>query len=127
MVSLEEYRTLREVKQRVKNQRKVWSLWERTKGPGWYSEPGLSSISEINLVNLSDCIELKKLIRKGIHPEIRSKLWMAISGASNKISTVPKTYYRDLLSAVEGKCTDSTLQIDQVCMHNILYILQEHF
>lgn len=113
MVTFDEAKILTEVKERVNNQAKIWWLWEANKGPGWYLEPGISCYSEINLVNLADCIELKKFIRKGVPPELRPKVWMAVSGAAKKSSTVPHSYYTDLTSAVEGKSTAATLQIDQ--------------
>lgn len=114
VVTFEEAKILREVKERVKKQAKEWWLWEANKGPRWYAEPGMSCFSEINLVNLSVCIELKRLIRKGVPPDLRPSVWMSVSGAAKKSSTVPHSYYTDLSLAVEGKNTPATLQIDQV-------------
>ncbi|CAJ2630711.1 unnamed protein product [Trifolium pratense] len=57
-------------------------------------------------------IGLKKLIRKGIPPVLRPKVWFSLSGAAKKKSTVPHSYYDDLTKAVEGKVTPATGQID---------------
>ncbi|MCO5583196.1 hypothetical protein L7F22_037104 [Adiantum nelumboides] len=113
VVTLEEAKALREVKEKVKKQAKVWWLWEANRGPEWYAAPGMSCFSEISLVNLSECIELKKLIRKGVPPDLRPKVWAAISGAAKKSSTVPDSYYADLCAAIEGRDTPATRQIDQ--------------
>ncbi|THG16545.1 hypothetical protein TEA_002355 [Camellia sinensis var. sinensis] len=63
---------------------------------------------------LCNAVTLKKLIRKGIPPVLRPKVWFSLSGAAKKKSTVPETYYNDLTKAVEGKVTPATLQIDHV-------------
>lgn len=113
LVTLEEAKILREVKERAKKHAKEWWLLETNKGPRWYAEPGMSCFSEISLVNLSVCVELKRLIRKGVPPNLRPSVWMSVSGAAKKSSTVPHSYYTDLSLAVRGKETPATLQIDQ--------------
>lgn len=48
-------------------------------------------------------ISLKKLIGKGIPPVLWPKVWFSLSGAAKKKSTVPNSYYNDLIVAVEGE------------------------
>ncbi|GJY20440.1 putative nucleotidyltransferase, ribonuclease H [Tanacetum coccineum] len=47
---------------------------------------------------LVNVMTLKKLIRKGIPPVLRPKVWFSLSGAAKKKSTVPDSYYDDLTS-----------------------------
>ncbi|KAL8264494.1 hypothetical protein R6Q59_022624 [Mikania micrantha] len=61
---------------------------------------------------LVNAMTLKKLIRKGIPPALRPKVWFALSGAAKKKSTVPDSYYDDLTMAVQDKITPATKQID---------------
>nr|GME14423.1 TBC1 domain family member 2A-like [Ipomoea batatas] len=68
--------------------------------------------SNLKLSTLGNAIALKRLIRKGIPPALRPKVWFALSGAAKKKSTVPDSYYDDLISAVQGKVTAATKQID---------------
>lgn len=63
---------------------------------------------------LANAITLKNLIRKGIPAVLRPKVWFSLSGAAKKKSTVPESYYNDLIKAVESKITPATRQIDQV-------------
>lgn len=113
VVTLDDAKVLQQVKERVKNRVRVWWMWEANQGAGWDLQPGISCFSEINLATLTNTIELKKLIRKGIPPEFRAKVWMAVSGAAKKRSAAPESYYKDLTAAVEGKETAATRQIDQ--------------
>ncbi|CAH2080592.1 unnamed protein product [Thlaspi arvense] len=68
--------------------------------------------SSLRFSALVNTITLKKLVRKGIPPVLRPKVWFALSGAAKKKSTVPESYYEDLTEAVEGKVTPATRQID---------------
>lgn len=117
-VTREEAAVLNMVKERVKEQGRVWWATEASKGAGWYLQPTVSSLTESNLVshlplsNFTDSGHLKKLIRKGIPPALRAKVWRAVSGAIKKRSTVPDSYYQDLIEAVQGKDTPATRQID---------------
>lgn len=119
-VTREEAAVLNMVKERVKEQGRVWWATEASKGAGWYLQPTVSSLTESNLVshlplsNFTDSGHLKKLIRKGIPPALRAKVWRAVSGAIKKRSTVPDSYYQDLIEAVQGKDTPATRQIDHV-------------
>jgi hypothetical protein len=114
-VTREEAAVLNVVKERV------WWATEASKGAGWYLQRDMSSLTESNLVshlhlsNFTDTGHLKKLIRKGIPPTLRGKVWRAVSGAVKKRSTVPDSYYQDLTAAVQGKETQATRQIDHVC------------
>ncbi|KAL8120548.1 hypothetical protein AgCh_017652 [Apium graveolens] len=59
--------------------------------------------ASLNFSNLGNAISLKKLIGKGIPPDLWPKVWFSLSGAAKKKSTVPNSYYNDLIVAVEGK------------------------
>lgn len=116
----EEAVILDQVKERVKEQGRVWWAMEASKGAGWYLQPEISSLAESNLVShlsLSNFLgsgQLRKLIRKGVPPTLRPRVWRAVSGAMKKQSTVPDSYYQDLTEAVEGRETPATRQIDHV-------------
>ncbi|KAH0452125.1 hypothetical protein IEQ34_019424 [Dendrobium chrysotoxum] len=69
-------------------------------------------MASLKLSVLTNTISLRKLIRKGIPPTLRPKVWLSVSGAAKKRSTVPKSYYEDLILATHGKVTPSTRQID---------------
>lgn len=126
-VTREEAAVLNIVKERVKEQGRVWWATEASKGAGWYLQPDRSSLTESNLVshlhlsNFTDTGHLKKLIRKGIPPALRGKVWRAVSGAIKKRSTVPDSYYQDLIEAVQGKETQATRQIDHVLSVLLFY------
>lgn len=121
-VTREEAAVLNLVKERVKEQGRVWWATEASRGAGWYLQPDVSSLTESNLVshlplsNFTDTGHLKKLIRKGIPPALRGKVWRAVSGAIKKRSTVPDSYYQDLIEAVNGRETPATRQIDHVLL-----------
>ncbi|CAI5505392.1 unnamed protein product [Closterium sp. Naga37s-1] len=55
---------------------------------------------------------LKRLIRKGIPPHLRARVWKAVSGAGRKQAVAPVDYYQWLVEQTTGKETDHTLQID---------------
>lgn len=131
-VTRDEALILNQVKERVKEQGRVWWAAEANKGAGWYLQPEVSSLSsENNLVsqlslpsfNFSGSGQLKKLIRKGIPPALRPRVWRAVSGAIKKRSTVPDSYYQDLCEAVQGKETPATRQIDHVSYHLSAFLL----
>lgn len=122
--SLEEANILNEVRRRVKEQGRIWVETEASKGVDWYLQPhyhyhyyyhwdGGSFVSSFSISTLTNTILLKKLIRQGIPSVLRPKLWLSASGAAKKRSTVPHSYYQDLIQAVEGMVTPATLQIDQ--------------
>ena len=119
-VTRDEAAVLNVVKERVKEQGRLWWATEASKGAGWYLQPDMSSLTEGNLVShlhlskFTDTGHLKKLIRKGIPPALRGKVWQAVSGVIKKRSTVPDSYYQDLIEAVQGKETPATKQIDHV-------------
>lgn len=114
----EDAQVLKDLKEKVKEQGRLWWSLEATKGAGWYLQPEISSVSRANLVpplsiaTVTNSILLKKLIRKGIPPRLRPKLWMAVSGAAKKRSTVPESYFEDLFQAASGRITAATRQID---------------
>lgn len=105
---------LNEVREKVREQGKVWWALEASKGANWYLQTHVTSAlkSSLKFSALVNAITLKKLIRKGIPPVLRPKVWFSLSGAAKKKSTVPDSYYNDLIIAVEGKVTPATKQID---------------
>lgn len=116
--NIDDVNILNDVAERVRMQDKVWSELEESKGADWYLQPeflfnseGLS-MAMLKPSVLSDIKALKKLIRKGVPPSFRPKVWLAISGAAKKRSAAPESYYHDLISATEGKITPATMQID---------------
>ncbi|CAM6078912.1 unnamed protein product [Sphagnum tenellum] len=117
-VSREDAVTINQVLERVKEQGRVWWAMEAKNGAGWYLQPEISSQADVNRVSslslstITSSMQLKKLIRKGIPPSLRPRVWMAVSGAAKKQSTVPESYYQDLTQAVKGRVTPATRQID---------------
>ncbi|XP_022771708.1 TBC1 domain family member 2A-like isoform X2 [Durio zibethinus] len=117
--NVDDVNVLNEVREKVRQQGRVWWALEASKGANWYLQPQFSSLSEgialkssLKFSALANAITLKKLIRKGIPPVLRPKVWFSLSGAAKKKSTVPESYYNDLTKAVEGKVTPATRQID---------------
>ncbi|KAG6787220.1 uncharacterized protein [Populus alba] len=117
--NVDDVNILNEVREKVRQQGRVWWALEASKGANWYLLPHVSSITEgialkssLKLSTLTNAITLKRLIRKGIPPVLRPKVWFSLSGAAKKKSTVPESYYNDLTKAVEGKVTAATKQID---------------
>ncbi|XP_049934841.1 uncharacterized protein LOC116256970 isoform X3 [Nymphaea colorata] len=116
--NLDDVNVLNEVRERVRQQGRTWWALEASKGANWYLKPQISSLSEALTVSslkisvLADTILLKRLIRKGIPPVLRPKVWLSLSGAAKKRSMAPETYYADLIKAVTDKVTPATLQID---------------
>ncbi|XP_020599096.1 uncharacterized protein LOC110038560, partial [Phalaenopsis equestris] len=116
--NIDDVNVLNEVRERVRQQAKVWWALEASKGANWYLQPQISSkgegisVASLKLSVLTNTISLRKLIRKGIPPTLRPKVWLSVSGAAKKRSTVPESYYEDLILATHGKVTPSTRQID---------------
>lgn len=112
--NVDDVNILNEVREKVRQQGRVWWALEASKGANWYLQTHLSSTlkSSLKFSVLVNAITLKRLIRKGIPPVLRPKVWFALSGAAKKKSTVPESYYNDLTIAVEGKVTAATKQID---------------
>ncbi|KAJ8748307.1 hypothetical protein K2173_001726 [Erythroxylum novogranatense] len=117
--NVDDVNVLNEVREKVRQQGRVWWTLEASKGANWYLQPQVSSITEgialkssLKLSTLANTITLRRLIRKGIPPVLRPKVWFSLSGAAKKKSTVPESYYNDLTKAVEGKVTPATRQID---------------
>ncbi|KAM7271021.1 hypothetical protein ACFE04_030235 [Oxalis oulophora] len=123
--NVDDVNVLNELSEKVRQQGRVWFDLEASKGVNWYLQPSISSISSISegialksslkLSNLANGMMLKKLVRKGIPPVLRPKVWFGLSGAAKKKSTVPESYYDDLSIAVVGKVTAATKQIDHLC------------
>lgn len=119
-VSREDAAVLNQVTERVKEAGMVWWAVEANKGSDWYLQSDISSQSQTGLVSqlsgsfstLTGSGQLRSLIRKGIPPALRPKVWRAVSGVMKKRSTVPDTYYQDLIDAVSGRETSATRQID---------------
>lgn len=118
--NVDDVNVVNEVSERIRQQGRVWWALEASKGANWYLQPRISSNSEgisvasLKLSVLANSITLKRLIRKGIPPVLRPKVWLSVSGAAKKRSTVPETYYDELIRATEGKVTPATRQIDHV-------------
>ncbi|KAF9688249.1 hypothetical protein SADUNF_Sadunf02G0177500 [Salix dunnii] len=117
--NVDDVNILNEVREKVRQQGRVWWALEASKGANWYLQPQVSSLTEgialkssLKLSTLANAITLKRLIRKGIPPVLRPKVWFSLSGAAKKKSTVPESYYNDMTKAVEGKVTAATKQID---------------
>lgn len=116
--NVDDVNVLNEVREKVRQQGRVWWALEASKGANWYLQQHVSSgailKSSLKFSSLANAITLKRLIRKGIPPVLRPKVWFSVSGAAKKKSTVPESYYNDLTKAVEGMVTPATLQIDHV-------------
>lgn len=114
--NVDDVNVLNEVREKVRQQGKVWWALEANKGANWYLQTHASATlkSSLRFSALVNAITLKRLIRNGIPPVLRPKVWFSLSGAAKKKSTVPDSYYNDLTVAVEGKVTAATKQIDHV-------------
>lgn len=116
--NVDDVNVLNEVREKVRQQGRVWWALEASKGANWYLQPSISEgqslKASLKLSAMANAITLKRLIRKGIPPVLRPKVWFSLSGAAKKKSTVPDSYYNDLTKAVEGKVTPATRQIDHV-------------
>ncbi|KAJ7964750.1 TBC1 domain family member 2A [Quillaja saponaria] len=114
--NVDDVNVLNEVREKVRQQGRVWWALEASKGANWYLQSSISEgivlKSSLKLSVLVNAITLKRLIRKGIPPVLRPKVWFSLSGAAKKKSTVPESYYNDLTKAVDGKVTAATRQID---------------
>ncbi|CAK9133398.1 unnamed protein product [Ilex paraguariensis] len=112
--NVDDVNVLNEVREKVRQQGRVWWALEASKGANWYLQTHLSSTltSSLKFSALVNAITLKRLIRKGIPPVLRPKVWFSLSGAAKKKSTVPESYYNDLIKAVQDKVTAATKQID---------------
>ena len=114
--NLDDVNILNEVRERMRRQGKVWWAMEASKGSDWFAHAhvSLSMRRHLNLSAVADSFSLRKLIRKGIPPGLRSRVWFSVSGAGKKKSTVPDSYYGDLIREIDGMITPATLQIDHV-------------
>lgn len=131
-VNVEDAQTLEQVKERVREQGRLWWSMEASKGVGWYLQPEISSlvpnatssapnvnhskllVTGVSITTVANTLLLKKLIRKGIPPPLRSKVWLAVSGAAKKRSMVPDSYFADLCLAGHGLTSAAIKQIDHV-------------
>lgn len=116
--NVDDVNVLNRVRERIREQGRVWWALEASKGANWYLQPkissneGVISATSLKLSVLTNTITLRRLIRKGVPPALRPKVWLSVSGAAKKRSTVPETYYDELIRATEGKTTPATRQID---------------
>nr|XP_043630837.1 TBC1 domain family member 2B-like [Erigeron canadensis] len=116
--NVDDVNILNDVREKMREQGKVWWAMEDSKGADWYlqayniysSDHALKSSLRFSF--FVNGMVLKKLIRKGIPTTLRPKVWFSLSGAAKKKSTVPDSYYDDLISAVQDKVTPATKQID---------------
>lgn len=129
-VNVEDAQTLEQVKERVREQGRLWWSMEASKGVGWYLQPEISSlvpnatssvpnvnhskllVTGVSITTVANTLLLKKLIRKGIPPPLRPKVWLAVSGAAKKRSMVPDSYFSDLCLAGHGLTSAAIKQID---------------
>ncbi|XP_078439312.1 uncharacterized protein LOC144709612 [Wolffia australiana] len=129
--SLEDVNVLNEVRERMRRHGRAWRAMETAKGPHWFDGLSLSlsissslslSISSslslsvsrrLKLSAMADVFSLRAMIRKGVPMSLRPRVWLTVSGAGKKRSTVPESYYGELLRAIAGKVTPATLQIDR--------------
>ena len=124
--NVDDVNVLNEVRERITEQGRVWWALEANKGANWYLQPkissneGVISVTSLKLSVLTNTITLRRLIRKGVPPVLRPKVWLSVSGAAKKRSTVPETYYDELIRATEGKTTPATKQIDHVSFMKLL-------
>ena len=124
--NVDDVNILNEVREKVREQAKVWWAMEASKGANWYLQTYASSValkSSHWFSVLVNAIALKKLIRKGIPPALRPKVWFSLSGAAKKKSTAPNSYYNDLIVAVADKVTPATKQIDHVSFESCFLLL----
>ncbi|XP_074307773.1 uncharacterized protein LOC141642754 [Silene latifolia] len=112
--NVDDVNVLNDVREKVRQQGRVWWSLESTKGANWYLQTRVSSTLKASLKfsALANAITLKRLIRKGIPPALRPLIWFELSGAAKKKSTVPDSYYADLIKATHGIATAATKQID---------------
>ncbi|CAM0958563.1 unnamed protein product [Alopecurus aequalis] len=118
--NVDDVNVLNEVRERIREQARVWWALEASKGANWYLQPRVSSngteglirVTSLKLSVLTNSVTLRRLIRKGVPPALRPKVWLSVSGAAKKRSTVPETYYDELIRITEGKTTPATRQID---------------
>ncbi|XP_060188734.1 uncharacterized protein LOC132617688 [Lycium barbarum] len=112
--NVDDVNVLNDVREKVREQGRVWWALEASKGANWYLQTQVTSTlkTSLKLSALVNAITLKKLIRKGIPPVLRPKVWFSLSGAAKKKSTVPESYYQDLTMAVVAMDTPATKQID---------------
>lgn len=127
-LNLEEAVLLNQVEENVRKQVREWWNHEASIGAGWYLKPEIANsfgselqeetkslVASLGLsVKVKRVNLLKRLIRSGIPPQMRPKVWKAISGMSKKKSAAPDSYYHDLLLEVNDRETKSTKQIDNV-------------
>ncbi|XP_002979169.2 growth hormone-regulated TBC protein 1 [Selaginella moellendorffii] len=113
-VPLEDAALLNDLKKRVKEQHRQWLSIEASKGEDWYVDRFARNTPFLDhFAAYAKSKQLKGMIRKGIPPALRPKVWLASSGAAKKRSTAPRSYYNDLIEAVENRVTPATRQIDQ--------------
>ncbi|GFP84871.1 tbc1 domain family member 2a [Phtheirospermum japonicum] len=112
--NVDDVNVLNEVREKARQQGRVWWALEANKGANWYLETHVSPTlkSSLRFSALVNAVTLKRLIKKGIPLNLRPKVWFTLSGAAKKKSTVPDSYYDDLIRAVHDKVTGSTKQID---------------
>ncbi|GAB2285221.1 hypothetical protein Dimus_019674 [Dionaea muscipula] len=112
--NVDDVNVLNEVRERVRQQGRVWWALEASKGANWYLQTHVSSTlkGSLRFSAMVNAVTLRRLIRKGIPPVWRPKVWLTLSGAAKKKSTVPESYYSDLIKATAGEVTAATKQID---------------
>eukprot|EP00271_Cylindrocystis_brebissonii_P007501 TRINITY_DN21072_c0_g1_i1.p1 TRINITY_DN21072_c0_g1~~TRINITY_DN21072_c0_g1_i1.p1 ORF type:complete len:449 (-),score=102.27 TRINITY_DN21072_c0_g1_i1:1650-2996(-) len=125
--SLDDAVLLGRAEERVKEQARIWWAEEANRGVGWYLKLESATLKEaLDDVGTTPWVTpwgrsnsggaeatlLKKLVRNGVPPQLRPKVWLSISGAAKKVRCAPDGYYQELLREVEGRDTKSTRQIE---------------
>ncbi|KAL9227832.1 hypothetical protein vseg_003478 [Gypsophila vaccaria] len=113
--NVDDVNVLNEVREQLRERERVWWSMDVSKGPNWYLQTKeVSSMSSLKikpslrLSSSANSVTLKRMIRKGVPPILRPKIWLALSGADKKKSTVPESYFSDLVKDTEGLATPAT-------------------
>ncbi|GJR84115.1 growth hormone-regulated TBC protein 1-like protein [Tanacetum coccineum] len=86
------------VRKKVREQGKLWWGLEASKWANCCLQTHVTSDfkSSLKFLVLVNGITVEKLIRKGIPPVLRPKVWFTLSGVAKKNSIVPDSYYNDI-------------------------------
>ncbi|GJU71190.1 growth hormone-regulated TBC protein 1-like protein [Tanacetum coccineum] len=86
------------VRKKVREQGKLWWGLEASKWANCCLQTHVTSDlkSSLKFSVLVNGITVEKLIRKGIPPVLRPKVWFSLSGVAKKNPIVPDSYYNDI-------------------------------
>ncbi|KAL2493791.1 Ypt/Rab-GAP domain of gyp1p superfamily protein [Forsythia ovata] len=103
--NVDDVNVLNEVREKVRQQGRVWWALEASKGANWYLQTHISSTlkSSLKFSVLVNAITLKRLIRKGIPPNLRPKVWFSLSERLlDKVTPATKQIDHDLPRTFPG-------------------------